>query len=173
MILDIIAFLCLIVAFVLLITLSVIDLKIGLLPNIYNALFALTGLAFHGLTEFLWLDIHDLALGALVGGGMLFIVRLAANFLYKADTLGLGDVKLLAAAGVWLGPQGILLAITAGAFAGVHHGAGALLASRNKDDSKPISHISIPAGPGFAVGIVIAGAYQYWPFIKIVFREVF
>lgn len=177
MILEIFAFLCLIGAVGLLVTLSVIDLKIGLLPNIHNAVLAVFGMTFHALTSFMWLNPQDILVGALFGGGMLYAVRLVANHFYKRDTLGLGDVKLLAAAGIWLGPQGILLAITLGAFAGLIHGVGVIGYNRLNQgklvrSTGPLSEFSIPAGPGFAVGILCAGIYQYWPFARSVFSNV-
>ena len=170
MILEIFAFLCLIGAVILLITLSVIDLRIGLLPNIYNAALAACGIGFHLLTSFSWLSPVQIVLGAVVGGGMLWVIRIAANALYKQDTLGLGDVKLLAAGGLLLGLHGVLLAVTVGAMAGLVHGIGVIGFNKIKaKDIGKLSHFSIPAGPGFAVGIFAAAAYQYWPFIKGVF----
>lgn len=170
MILEIFALSCFVSAFGLLIILSVIDLKIGLLPNVYNAGLALSGGLFHVLTSFLWLGIEHILLGALIGGGILFGIRLVANKVYKQDTLGLGDVKLLAAAGVWLGPHSILLAITIGAFAGILHSVFILIIQKVRaEDTGKLSHFSIPAGPGFCFGILVAGIYHYLPFMKGVF----
>lgn len=170
MILEIFAFLCLIGVVVLLITLSAIDLRIGLLPNIYNAALAVCGLAFHLLTSFSWLPPLEILLGAIIGGGMLWGIRFVANRLYQQDTLGLGDVKLLAAGGILLGLHGILLAVTIGAMAGLLHGVGVIGLKKIKaQDTGKLSHFSIPAGPGFAVGIFAAAIYQYWPFINGVF----
>ena len=170
MILEIFALSCLVSGLGLLIILSIIDLKIGLLPNVYNASLAVCGLAFHALTSFSWLIATDMLLGAFIGGGMLWGIRFVANRIYKQDTLGLGDVKLLAAGGIWLGPQGILLAITTGAFAGILH-SGIVLGYKKirAQDTGKLSHFSIPAGPGFAAGILIAAIYQFWPFISGVF----
>ena len=174
MTLEIFAFFCLFGALILLIILSVIDLKIGLLPNVYNGALAFLGIVFHGLTSFAWLPLEDILLGALVGGGMLYFVRLAANHYYHKDALGLGDIKLLAAAGIWLGPQGVLMAITLGAMAGLVHGIGVIAFQRLRgNDTGELSQFSIPAGPGFAIGIVCAGGYQYMPFTKIVMNGVF
>ena len=166
MIFEIFAFSCLMSGLGLLIILSIIDLRIGLLPNVYNLALAVCGILFHGLLSFSLLDAQSMALGALIGGGMLWSIRLVANRIYKQDTLGLGDVKLLAAGGIWLGPYGVLLAVTVGAFAGIAHSA--LVLGYNKlraTDSGKLSHFSIPAGPGFAVGIVAAALYEYWDFI--------
>jgi len=167
MIFEIFAFSCLVCGFGLLIILSVIDLKIGLLPNVYNLAFAICGVLFHALLSFSLNSIQGILLGALVGGGMLWGIRFVSNRIYKQDTLGLGDVKLLAAGGIWLGPQGILLAVTVGAFAGIVHSAMVLAYRTIKGaDTGKLSHFSIPAGPGFAVGIIVAVVYEYWDFIS-------
>ncbi|MFK7839595.1 MAG: prepilin peptidase [Bdellovibrionales bacterium] len=166
MTLEIFAFSCLLSGFGLLLILSVIDLKIGLLPNVYNFAFAVCGGLFHAFLSFSLMGPEYIALGALVGGGLLWGIRFVANRIYEQDTLGLGDVKLLAAAGIWLGPSGVLLAITAGAFAGILHSG--LVLGMNKVRSKnsgQLSHFSIPAGPGFAIGIAGVILYQYWQFI--------
>lgn len=174
MMFEICAFLCLMAGLILLIVLSVIDLKISLLPNVYNAALAICGVGFHACTAFYWLSPTDIVIGALIGGGLLWGIRIVSNHLYKQDTLGLGDVKLLAAGGCWLGPHGVLLAITVGAFAGVLHGAGVIAYKKIKaQGTGKLSHFGIPAGPGFAVGIVIAAAYQFWPFVDQLFGKVF
>lgn len=143
--------------------LSRIDLKIGLLPNELVLGFAVLGLVFHVSTVFHFMEYTDMILGALVGGGILLIIRLAANWHYKDDTLGLGDVKLLGAAGIWLGPYYILIALTLGAMAGVVHGLALAfyLWTRTKIKMN-LGKLSLPAGPGFAVGIVLAGCYAFW-----------
>ncbi len=156
---EIIALLCIVAAITLLIVLSVIDLKTCLLPNEYVLGLALTGAVFHLATAFEYLNIEDMALGAFIGGGFLYLIRAIANKIYKQDALGLGDVKLLTAGGVWLGPHYILLSLTAGGIAGLFHGA--LLAGREKRRSGKMpdfKNLSLPAGPGFAIGIFLAGA---------------
>ena len=56
---------------------------------------------FHG-----FLDAPDLLLGALAGGAPLFVLAVVTN-----GGMGGGDVKLMAAGGIWLGWQGALLAL--------------------------------------------------------------
>jgi leader peptidase (prepilin peptidase)/N-methyltransferase len=153
---EIIAILALFGAFATLCILSVIDLREGLLPNEYVMALAICGAIFHLATAWHYLHLVDMALGAAIGGGFLYAVRFVANRIYKEDALGLGDVKLLMAAGLWLGPTYILLAITAGAAAGLVHGA--IVAITTKASLKKLS---LPAGPGFAVGILIASVMQF------------
>ena len=172
MIFTILALTCLLCGLGLLVVLSIIDLKVGLLPNVYNAGLALCGIIFHGLTRFSLIGIEDVLLGALAGGGLLYFIRFVGNHLYKQDTLGLGDVKLLAAAGIWLGPSGVLSAIFFGAVAGLLHGiAVGTVRFMNTRDIKVLYRLSIPAGPGFAIGIVIAVVIAYGDWVVSVLRS--
>lgn len=146
----------------LLIALSVIDLRERLLLDKLVLPFALLAVIFHSITSFAYLAFADMALGALLGAGILYGIRMVANFIYKQDTLGLGDVKLMAAAGLWLGPDGVLMAMTLGAACGLIHGLGVAFwqTIRHKAPFR-LSTLEVPAGPGFAVGIVLMGLYKF------------
>jgi leader peptidase (prepilin peptidase)/N-methyltransferase len=156
---------CLFSALALLIALSLIDLKTRLLPNKLVAPFAMLGIIFHIVTHWFYLTPLQLLLGAFVGAGILYGIRFTANRIYKQDTLGLGDVKLLGAAGFWLGPDGVLMAMILGAFAGLLHGlAVALWQTLHHKKKFNLSRLEIPAGPGFAIGIIAVGLYLFLPF---------
>lgn len=160
-----IAFVCLITAIFLLIALSVIDLRVRLLPNKLVLPLALLAPIFHIVTEWQFLNSTQMLLGALTGFGTLYLIRTAANYVYKQDTLGLGDVKLMGAAGLWLGPEMVMMALSIGALAGLLHGIAAGLHTAYKNKTRPsFSRLQIPAGPGFAIGIVLTGAYMFQTF---------
>lgn len=145
----------------LLVALSVIDLRVRLLPDKLVLPFALTGLLFHGLTLFAYSGFIDMALGAVLGGGILYGIRAVANRLYGRDALGLGDVKLMAAAGLWLG-DGVLLALSLGAVLGMLHGlAVGLWQSRSTGQPLDLNRLEVPAGPGFALGIAVIALYKF------------
>lgn len=148
-------------ALFLLYKLVIIDLKHYLLPNKYVFPFGLCGLTFH--TVAFWSLNHwpDLFLAALLGGALLYIVRALANKHYKKDTLGLGDVKLIAASGLWLGTEYIFFAISIGALAGAMHGLIIASAKKKSGNPVPLSQLSIPAGPGFIFGIGIAALFRF------------
>lgn len=160
--LEIIALLCLVSALVLLGVLSAIDLKHGLLPNELVFGFLCLGVIFHLCTLFAYLSVTDMILGGFIGGGILYLIRAVAIQFYGGDALGLGDIKLLAAAGLWLGPYHILIAMTLGALAGIAHGLGMAWHYRRKSKMKvDLAGLSLPAGPGFAVGIIIAAVIKF------------
>lgn len=165
---EIIALLTVIGGFATLCILSAIDLREKLLPNEYVMSLAILGALFHLSTAFHFLSLQDMALGAVIGGGFLYLTREIANRLYKDDTLGLGDVKLMGAAGIWLGPYYILLALTAGGIAGLLHGLALAFSEKLKTGAMPsFNKLSLPAGPGFAAGIVIAAIMQFHEIGKI------
>lgn len=163
---DILIIACTIGATGLLIVLSAIDLKHWILPDELNFALALTGVVFHFAAAYLFFGIGGMFAGAALGAGLLYTIRHFANKYYEQDALGLGDVKLLGAAGFWLGVDGVLMAITLGALAGLIHGIGyaAWLRLRHKQNVS-LSALAIPAGPGFAVGIFAVGAHMFHPFI--------
>jgi len=152
----------------LLIALSAIDLKHGILPDKLVLAFLGAGMAFHYATHFLFISPLEILEGAALGGGLLYAVRVVANFYYKDDVLGLGDVKLLAAAGAWLGPHDVIIAIMVGAAAGIVHGLSVgFKDSIIKKKYIDLKTLSLPAGPGFAVGIAIAGVIKFWSLVGI------
>lgn len=160
---DIASLLCLPAALAVLGSLCVIDLKVRLLPNPLVLALALLGLVFHAASGFYYLAPSAMIFGALTGGGLLYIVRMAGNRFYGQDTLGLGDVKLMAAGGLWLGPEAVNAALIAGAIAGLLHGGAVIGYSRlMKKDTGPLSRFAIPAGPGFTAGLVIAALAKFY-----------
>lgn len=155
-------FLCFAFAALCLTRLIIIDLKERILPNFYVLGFLLSGLIFHISYEFQILSATEIALGALTGGGVLLIIRTIANYYYGFDALGLGDVKLMAAGGIWLGPYLSLIALSAGAFAGLIHGlVDAFIAYRKSGQWPDMMNLSVPAGPGFIIGILFAACLLY------------
>ncbi len=167
--LDWIALGCLCGAFILLVALAVIDVKTRLLPNEMVAGFATLGIVFHLTTLATFVPLANIALGGMAGFGILYLIRAAANYAYQADALGLGDVKLMGAGGIWLGPDGILLAMTVGALAGLAHGAAVGCYQAYKTGNAPdFNRMEVPAGPGFAIGLIAAGIYQFRSFNPLI-----
>ena len=154
-----IALFCVAGAIGLLIALSVVDLRVRLLPNEMVLGFAALGVIFHLSNAMALLSVTEMALGGFIGFGSLYLLRAIANHFYGMDALGLGDVKLMGAAGLWLGPDGVMLALMLGAMAGLLHGGACAVHGKI-----PLARLQIPAGPGFAVGIVIAAGWQFREF---------
>lgn len=88
------------------------------------------------------------ALGALLLGGLLLLVRTAYSWRRQQEGLGLGDVKLAAAAGFLLGPAIALQTTAAAAVATI-----AWIGFRSAPASRPA-----PFGAALAAGTVVAAA---------------
>lgn len=139
-----------------------IDLKLWILPNELVAFFALTALVFHCAMDGYYGGWWFMIIGAVIGGGSLWCIRLVANKIYGMDTLGFGDIKLMAAGGLWLGPEGILMAMSAGALCGVFHAIMIVLAKRYETGQwVSMNRMALPAGPGFITGLVMVGIWVY------------
>lgn len=89
---------------------SWIDYKERRVPNYLNALIAALGIAMQ-CAWFGWSGLTTGLLGGLAGLGLLIIPWLAYM-------MGAGDVKLLSAAGVWLGPVYVFWGFIVGAIIG-------------------------------------------------------
>lgn len=96
-----------------LITLSAWDATTLRLPDAITLPLILLGIAIAPPDEVIWR-----ALSALAAGGLLFAIAVAYKRVRHRDGLGLGDVKLVAAAGAWVGLEnlsGVLLIACASA----------------------------------------------------------
>lgn len=148
--------------YIVLVALAYRDIKEYRLPNYLNIALAVIFIAFHMLTN--WWGITPLQAleGGLAGGGLLLLIREIANRHYREDSLGLGDVKLMAAAGLGLGFPNIFMALSLGAAMGLLHGLGMAffekITTRHKVD---LGRVNVPAGLGLTIGIALVLAYQF------------
>ncbi len=92
----------------------------------------------------------DALLGAVLGGGLLYAVAVGSELVLKKEGMGLGDVKLLAMIGAFLGWKAVLLTVFVGALAGSVIGL-TLIAARIKRRGDPI-----PFGPFLVLGAMAA-----------------
>ena len=95
------------------------------------------------------LSVADSLLGALAGGGLLWIVAEGYFRLRGREGMGLGDVKMMAMVGAFIGPEGTLLAILIGALLGSVIGL-AIIAIFKKD-----SDFELPFGAFLGAGTMI------------------
>lgn len=126
-----------------LLPLALVDLRTMRLPDPLTLPLLLAGLAAAGLGV-VPIGAVDSALGATTG----FAVFAAIGWLWRRrrgiEALGLGDAKLLAAAGAWLGPAPLAWVVLIGGALGIVH---ALFAGHRLD-----SRVPIPFGPALAAG---------------------
>ncbi|MFH1159179.1 MAG: A24 family peptidase [Pseudomonadota bacterium] len=158
------------IIFSLLLALAYRDLKEYILPDALNAALALSFMAFHISTHWQLLAPVDALLGGAAGGGLLFLIRAVANKFYRPDSVGLGDVKLMTAAGVGLGYPDILLTLSLGAFFGLLHGLCMAVSGKKTGENKvSFAQVNVPAGLGLAFAVAVVMLHQFgfgWVSVK-------
>ena len=105
-----------------LIGLAIIDFRTFRLPDIITVPLMITGLVFNFLFQPGFTSINSALVGVALGFGFLWGINFFYRLLKKQDGIGLGDAKLLAALGAWLGwevlPEILLLAALLGLVGG-------------------------------------------------------
>lgn len=135
---------------------ALIDLRHGIIPNWLNLAIAALGLANVVVTESATAALSAMAIAALVGIVFWLLQRLYF-VLRHVDGLGLGDVKFLAAAAIWVGASGIPTLLLIAALAALGVAGGLQLAGHEMK-----RQTSIPFGPFLALGLLLTPALQNW-----------
>jgi leader peptidase (prepilin peptidase) / N-methyltransferase len=142
---------------------ALVDVDRFILPNSLTLGLAACGLvlaARQGVPQFL-----DHAAGTVLGYGVLAVVAFAYRRLRGREGLGLGDAKLMAAAGAWLGWAALPSVLLAASFAGIVWVALSAVATRQF-----LASHAVPFGPFIGTGFWIVwlfgpvGGYPYGTF---------
>ena len=150
-----------------LLSVFVIDYRQQIIPNRLNLTIFEVGLVFaflYGLSDVA--ITFNMLLGMLVGGGIFLLITLVGGIFYGKEAMGFGDVKLMAALGLYFGFSNIiaitLVSFLVGAILSI-----ILLISRRKKSSE-----YIPFGPFIVLATFIS---MYVPFeqIKTILMEIF
>ena len=88
--------------------------------------------------------------GLLTGGGILYLMAVIGEKVFKKEAMGGGDVKLLAAIGAFFGWKGALFGLFAGSLVGSFAGLAVKWTLKKE---------TIPFGPYLALGTVL---YLFW-----------
>jgi leader peptidase (prepilin peptidase)/N-methyltransferase len=131
-----------------LVVISFIDLEHRIIPDVISLPGTALGIAAAFLPGFP--RPADAIIGAVAGGGFLFLILYAYEKLMKDEGMGMGDVKLMAMIGAFLGwqalPVTILVASATGTLTGV-----AFAVTRGE----PVRKFPVPFGPFLALGAVV------------------
>lgn len=134
---------------------SFIDLEFYIIPDAIN----LSGIVFTLIvaplypslhnTGLWWLGLYRCFLGIIVAGGVLYLIAVSASAILKKEAMGMGDVKLLAMIGGFLGWPWALLTIFVASLLGTIAGLVLIMLNRVSIKGK------IPFGPFLALGGLI------------------
>ena len=132
------------------VVLFAIDLEHQILPDVITLPGIVAGLLF---SLFLPPGAMSALLGAVAGGGVLFLIAEAWSRLRNVEAMGFGDVKMLAMIGAFLGVKLVLLTFVLSSFIGGLAGGLLILSGRGTMASK------VPFGTFLAVAALIASLY--------------
>jgi len=130
-----------------LIVLFGIDLEHQILPNSITLPGIAVGLAFSLLGPPGW---PASLLGALLGAGVLYAIAAGYYAVRKEEGLGMGDVKMLAMIGAFLGWQAVLLTLVLASFSGALIGVALIAVQRGS------MKYALPFGTFLALGALVA-----------------
>jgi leader peptidase (prepilin peptidase)/N-methyltransferase len=130
-----------------LIVLFAIDLEHQILPNVITVPGILVGLALSFVTEPGW---RSSLLGIVLGGGILLVFAYGYLWIRHQEGLGMGDFKMLAMIGAFVGWKLTLVTLMLASFVGSAVGMALIAARRGNMASK------LPFGTFLAVGAAIA-----------------
>lgn len=130
-----------------LIVVSFIDLDHQIIPNVIS----FPGVVLGFLSSFCipWLSWSESLVGIVVGGGVLWGIAACYVLITHTEGMGMGDVKLLAMIGAFLGYKALLPVILISSFAGAAVGL-ALMGLHGKSRK-----LAIPFGPFLSLGAVV------------------
>ncbi len=141
-----------------LIVLFAIDLEHHLLPNVITLTGIVVGLGFSFLTEPGW---TSAVVGILTGGGILFLIAESYFRIRHEEGLGMGDVKMLAMIGAFLGWKLTLVTLMMASLAGSIVGVLVLASGRGgMKYALPFgTFLALGAGLATTVGSRVLGWY--------------
>lgn len=131
-----------------LVIVSFIDSKTMTIPDSLNIFIAIIGLTWSLSSPYI--NLIEVALGSIAGALPLFIIDRLTMLIVKKYGFGLGDVKLMAACGVFLGWQLVAVAFFFAFVTGALFGIYLILIKQAKKDSY------MPFGPFLCFGVFIS-----------------
>ncbi|QWE24863.1 prepilin peptidase [Polynucleobacter sp. AP-Elch-400A-B2] len=103
--------------------LAYIDWRTFRLPNAITLPLIILGIAFNAFSDLRFTTPSSAFIGAFLGYGFLWVLNTGYRLLKNRDGIGMGDAKLLAALGAWLGwstlPSILLMASITGILGGI------------------------------------------------------
>ncbi len=136
-----------------LIVITFIDLKHFLIPDVISLPFTLVGVGVHQVNQnFLHplQTFYDSLLGIVIGAGVLWLIAKTYELLRKQEGLGMGDVKLMAMIGAFLGWKAVFFVFLFSSLFASIFGIFLMIFSKYR------LHSALPYGP-----FIVGGALLY------------
>ena len=133
-----------------LISAFIVDYKIQIIPNRLNFTMFEVGIIFAFIFGIQNLNLaKDMFLGMIAGGGIFLLITLIGGLIAGKEAMGLGDVKLMGALGLFFGWYKILIISVLAFLIGAIISIIVLIVRKNREDSY------IPFGPFIVVATFI------------------
>ena len=144
-----------------------IDYKLQMIPNRLTLTMFETGIVFSFLRGLNNLNVAvEMWLGMILGAGIFIILTFLGNIVFKKETMGFGDVKLMGALGLFFGWRNIIaISILSFFIAAIF---SLVLIIKNKIKKQDISEF-IPFGPFIVLATFIVMFTQLEMLIKLIF----
>lgn len=144
-----------------------IDYKLQIIPNRLTLTMFETGIVFSFLRGLNNLNVAvEMWLGMILGAGIFIILTFLGNIVFKKETMGFGDVKLMGALGLFFGWRNIIaISILSFFIAAIF---SLVLIIKNKIKKQDISEF-IPFGPFIVLATFIVMFTQLEMLIKLTF----
>ncbi|UCD18376.1 MAG: prepilin peptidase [Candidatus Zixiibacteriota bacterium] len=135
-----------------LVTIIFIDVEFQIIPDMLTIPGIVVGLGVSILPS--GIGITSALIGLLVGGGVLYLIAILGDLLFRKDSMGGGDIKMTAMLGAFLGWQKIVLIFFAGALIGLVISIIVMFFSKKVRSTRVI-----PFGPFLAAAAFLAIIY--------------
>ncbi len=135
-----------------LIVIFFVDIDFQIIPDLITFPGMVLGLAVSLLPG--GIGIVNSLIGLVVGGGVLYLIAILGDWLFKKESMGGGDIKMTAMLGAFLGWQKVVLIFFAGAFIGLFVSIIMMIVSKKVRSTRVI-----PFGPFLAAAAMIAIIY--------------
>ncbi|MBA7495629.1 Prepilin peptidase PppA [subsurface metagenome] len=130
-----------------LIIITFIDLNEQVIPEVISLPGIVVGLILSFFVTYV--SFINSALGIVIGGGIILVIRLAGSLIFKKESMGIGDIELAAMIGAFLGWRYIIMSLFLGFFLGALAGIILILSKiKSREDV-------VPFGPFIVLGSFI------------------
>lgn len=136
-----------------------IDIRHGIIPDWLNLSIAVLGLLRVFLIGDIWAAAAALGEGAIIGA-VFWLLRRLYFALRGIQGLGLGDVKFLAAAGIWVGIAGVPMLLLVATIIALTCIGAVQLSGR----AALTAQTSMSFGPFLAIGLLVTAGFQQFGF---------
>ncbi|MCP4704050.1 MAG: prepilin peptidase, partial [candidate division Zixibacteria bacterium] len=135
-----------------LIVIFFVDIDFQIIPDLITLPGMVLGLGVSFLPNSI--GIIDSLIGLFVGGGVLYLIAILGDWLFKKESMGGGDIKMTAMLGAFLGWQKVVLIFFGGAVIGLVVSIVLMIVSKEIRSTR-----TIPFGPFLAAAAMIAIIY--------------